>query len=78
MAPLLQQIKKQALRLPPQDRELLASTLLQSLEDVPPDQIEEAWIDEAERRYQDWRSGKSQGVPDAQFFAEMRRELGWH
>jgi putative addiction module component (TIGR02574 family) len=58
MATLLEDIQEQALRLPPEDREALAAALVNSLDDAPLNEIDKAWIAEAERRYEDWRSGK--------------------
>jgi putative addiction module component (TIGR02574 family) len=77
MAGLLDEIKSQALRLPPEDRETLAGALLHSLQEAPLSEIDEAWIAEAERRYQDWRSGKSQLLSGEHLVPDVRRELGW-
>ncbi len=77
MAIELKEIEKQALRLPPKEREVLADRLLHSLNDAPLTGVDEAWLEEAEKRYQDYRKGKSKGIPAEQLFAEIRRELGW-
>jgi putative addiction module component (TIGR02574 family) len=77
MATLLEEIKAQALRLPPDDREMLAGALLHSLDDAPLNDIDAAWIAEAERRYEDCRSGKSQLIPGEHLIDDVRRELGW-
>ena len=52
----LQQIEEQALSLPPTDRELLAQRLLHSLDNAPLSDIDEAWIEEAEKRYNDYNN----------------------
>jgi putative addiction module component (TIGR02574 family) len=77
MAKPIQEIEAQALLLPPEDRETLAGALLHSLQDAPLSEIDEAWIAEAERRYQEWRAGKTELISGDQFFPDLRRELGW-
>lgn len=76
MAKLLEEIQAEALRLSPEDREALAGALLHSLDDAPLNEIDEAWIAEAERRYEDWKAGRAKGVAGEQFFSDLRRELG--
>ncbi len=77
MSPQLQEIEEQALRLPKGDREVLVASLLQSFESGG-EEVDGAWLDEAERRYQEWRAGRSQAEPGGeQFFATARRDLGW-
>ena len=65
----VEELERQALALAPEEREALASHLIHSLENVPLDEVDEAWVAEAERRYQDFRSGKVQGVPCDQVFS---------
>ncbi len=77
MSPRFRQIEEEALRLPPEDRGSLAGVLVQSLEDAPTSEVDAAWIEEAERRYEKWRAGKTEGIPGPQFFPDIRRELGW-
>jgi putative addiction module component (TIGR02574 family) len=77
MPPRLQQIEAEALRLPPDERESLAGVLVQSLEDASVNEIDAAWIEEAEQRFQKWQAGKTDGIPSEKFFSEIRRDLGW-
>lgn len=77
MSPRLQQIEAEALRLPPEERESLAEVLVQSLEDASVNEIDAAWIEEAEQRFQKWRAGKTDGISSEKFFPEIRRGLGW-
>jgi putative addiction module component (TIGR02574 family) len=76
MAKLLEEIQAEALRLSAEDRETLAGALLQSLDDAPLGEIDEAWISEAERRYEEWRTGKTSAIAGETFFSDLRRELG--
>ncbi len=73
----LNDLEQQALLLPPEAREVLASRLLHSLGNEPLNEIDEAWIQEAERRYQNFRLGRTQGISGEHVFDDMRRELGW-
>jgi len=75
---LLEEIRAQALRLSPEDREMLAGALLHSLDDAPLNEIDEAWIAEADRRYDEWLSGKSKTIEGERFFSDLRSELGWN
>lgn len=74
MAHSLAEIENKALRLPPEDRARLAVRLLASLEETAesPEEIEKLWIAEAERRFQELRSGVVQGIPAREVFTELR------
>jgi len=74
MAHSLPEIENNALRLPPEDRARLAVRLLTSLEETTEsaEEIEKLWIAEAERRFQELRSGAVQGIPAREVFAELR------
>ena len=74
MAHSLPEIENNALRLPPEDRARLAVRLLTSLEETAEsaEEIEKLWIAEAERRFQELRSGAVQGIPAREVFAELR------
>ena len=73
----LKEVEKQAFLLPPHERENLAAMLIQSLDNENLTEVDEAWIREAERRYQDYIDGKTQGISGDTVFSEIRRELGW-
>ncbi len=57
MSPQLMECEAQALKLPPTDRAMLAEHLIASLDDLDDQQNEQLWIDEAERRYREYKSG---------------------
>ena len=74
MALSIEEIESDLLQLPRQERAFLADRLLGSLDaevfaEVFND-IEEAWIEEAERRYQEYKSGKRPGIASQAVFAE--------
>lgn len=74
MAPSLPEIENTVLRLPPEDRARLAVRLLASLEETTEsaEEIEKLWVAEAERRFQELRSGTAQGIPAREVFADLR------
>ena len=53
----------EAMLLPEGERRALALWLLDSVGDEPPEEIERAWIEEARRRLDDLRAGRSQAIP---------------
>lgn len=73
MSTPLDKIAKQALKLSPDQRAQLADLLEESLETVPPDQIQKLWVQEAQRRRDEVRSGKVKPVPGEEVIAEARR-----
>ena len=54
----LMECEAQALKLSPADRATLAERLIASLDDLNEQQNEQLWIDEADRRYREYKSGK--------------------
>ena len=76
MSPQLLEVERKAVRLPPKDREILAERLIQSLDEVPLTDVEEAWVKEAERRFAAWRRGERKGIPAARALRQIRKELG--
>ena len=74
MAYSLAEIGDQALRLSPEDRARLARQLLARLEESgeSAEEIEKLWIAEAERRFQELRSGVVQGIPAGEVFSALR------
>lgn len=58
MSPQLMECEGQALKLPPTDRATFAEHLIASLDNLNDLQNEQLWIDEADRRYNEYKSGK--------------------
>ena len=77
MSPHLKEIEEQALLLPPEDKEVLIQRLVNSLDNAPLTDVDEAWIEEAEKRYKEYKEGVTKGIPGEKIFAAIRRELGW-
>ena len=70
MSNLLEKIQNDALSLSGQERAFLADRLLSSLGDDVLTEVDAAWVEETERRYQGYKNGKRQGVSAKDVFAE--------
>ena len=68
----LTELEDEALRLDPRSRARLAERLLGSLDDLAEAEIEELWLDEAERREREWDAGEVEGIPADQVLHELR------
>jgi putative addiction module component (TIGR02574 family) len=75
MAALLEKIEHDALRLSMQERAFLADRLLSSLDGQELNDIDAAWLEEVERRYQEYKKGKRPGIAAQEVFAEADRML---
>ncbi len=68
-----QELEAAALELPSHARARLAEVLIASLDEE--DEIARAWADEAERRYEELRTGAVEAVPAEEVFARIRSRL---
>ncbi len=73
MSDLLKKIENEALDLSVQERAFLADRLLSSLNESPLSDIDIAWLDEAERRYQEYQKGLRPGIPAHEVFSDDER-----
>ena len=64
-----QELEAQALRLARHERARLAQKLIASLDEE--DEIEQAWAEEAERRYEELHAGSVEALPAEQVFAQV-------
>jgi putative addiction module component (TIGR02574 family) len=76
MARRLDELYRQAVELPENDRAELAGLLLESLEAEPDPDIEVAWAEEIERRVRDIESGAAKTIPWEQVRAELHARRG--
>ena len=72
MATTLDQLYLQAQSLPLADRAALAGRLLHNLEGPPDEGIEEAWLDEIQRRLAAYDSGQVQAIPAGEVLEAIR------
>lgn len=59
MAATIKQLEQALLKLTKQERAFLADRLLSSLDGEVLSEVDAAWVAEAERRFQEYKSGKS-------------------
>ncbi len=57
MSPRLMECEAEALKLPPAERATLAERLIASLDELSDKQNEQLWLNEADRRYREYKSG---------------------
>ena len=69
----IDRFEAEALKLPREARARLAEALIASLDEDA--EIERAWEEEAERRYQRYLAGETQALPAAQALAEVEKQL---
>jgi len=69
-------LQREALRLSPDQRAKLISSLVHSLASLSGDQLEALWLDEAERRDREMEEGRVRGVPGNEILARLRARYG--
>ena len=75
MTATLEKVEQEALSLPQDERAFLADRLLSSLGGEVLSDVDAAWVQEAERRYEEYKQGKRQPIPASAVFAEADRIL---
>jgi len=75
MNPNIEALAKETMALDIEDRALLAGKLLLSLDEPTSSEVERLWLDEAERRLDDYREGRVQGIPADEVFRRAISEL---
>ena len=64
------EIIESALKLSPPEKLLIVDSILRSL-DEPDQEVENTWLEEAEKRLKAYREGKLEGVPVEDIFKKM-------
>jgi putative addiction module component (TIGR02574 family) len=59
----IETLEREVLRLPAEDRARLARELLDSLEELPPEELDRLWVEEASRRAAQIDAGEVTLVP---------------
>jgi putative addiction module component (TIGR02574 family) len=75
MSVAMQKIESEALNLDIHSRANLVGKLLLSLDEPTVSEVERLWLDEADRRLHDYRSGKVQAIPGNEVFKRAIAEL---
>ncbi|MGZ5434362.1 MAG: addiction module protein [Thermoanaerobaculia bacterium] len=68
----IEELAREALELDAVSRAELARTLVDSLEDLPEEELDRLWGEEAERRYDEFLAGRVQAYPAEEVFARIR------
>lgn len=72
----IEQLEAEVLKLPADERARLAEKLLESLAGEETDEsVEQAWIEEAHRRYQEMLDGAVVGIPADEAIERARERL---
>ena len=71
----LEDIEKATMQLDLEERASLAGKLLLSLDEPSATEVERLWLEEAERRLEDFRSGKVQSIPAEEVFRRAIAEI---
>jgi len=71
----LSRLEREAGRLSMRDRARLVRRLISSLEEKDDGDIEQAWLDEAEKRLSAYRSGQTTARPGEEIFDEILSEI---
>jgi len=71
----MKQIEAEVMGLEIEARATLAGRLLMSLDAPSDSELERLWLDEAERRLQDYRQGTVRGIPADDVFRRAMAEL---
>lgn len=76
MSPLLEQLEKQARALSPEEKAELARILIEDLDASADPDAERLWLEEAQRRYEAYRTGELTALPGEEVMDRVRRRLG--
>jgi hypothetical protein len=68
----LEEIATEALQMSIASRAALAKRLLDSLDELSPDEVKRLWVAEAARRYQQLRDGTAGSTPSHEVFARLQ------
>ncbi|MDD5673244.1 MAG: addiction module protein [Chitinivibrionales bacterium] len=71
----MKQCEEQALKLASHERALLAERLIESLDELDAVENERIWIEEAERRYSEYKSGKVTARSAAEVMRDARSAI---
>ncbi|MDN5882151.1 MAG: addiction module protein [Nitrosospira sp.] len=76
MAKAISEIRAEIRELEAQEKRELLGLLVADLEGSENGRLDEIWLKEAQRRFQELKDGSVQGNPASQVFARLERRLG--
>ena len=68
-------LEKRARALPPSEKAALIRALIDDLDPGQDPDVERLWLEEAERRYDQYLRGEVEAIPGDEVMAEARRRL---
>jgi putative addiction module component (TIGR02574 family) len=75
MGTLFDELEKQTRALTREEKAALARRLIEELDSAPDVNVEQLWIDEAQRRYDAYRRGELEPVPGEEAIERARKRL---
>lgn len=75
MAKAISEIKAEIQELEPLQKRELLGHLVAELEDSESGKLDEIWLKEAQRRFQEFKAGSARGIPANQVFANLEHHL---
>lgn len=76
MVKAISEIRAEIQELEPLEKRELLGLLVAELEDSDNGDVDEVWLIEAQRRFQELKDGSVQGIPASQVLAKLERRLG--
>ena len=67
----LEDVTTEALAMTVESRAALAKRLLDSLDELAPEEYERLWVEESARRYAQLKSGTARSIPAEEVFAKL-------
>ena len=77
MSAIFDELSNMALSLSPLERARLADLMIESLDAAPLTDVDQAWIDLAQRRADEIRAGTAQTYSAEEVLSEARRSIAW-
>ncbi len=71
----LEKCEKQAKQLPIHERAILIKHLIQGLDELDEQELERLWVQEASRRFEEYKIGNIEARPGLEVFANVRTKL---
>ena len=75
MTKSFEKLEKEARALSSREKAALARTLIEDLDSAGDENVEEIWIEEAQRRYEAYRAGHLEAVPGEEAMQRARQRL---
>ncbi|MCG8554501.1 MAG: addiction module protein [Proteobacteria bacterium] len=70
-----EKLEREARQLGTREKAALARTLIEDLDGITDVDVEKLWIDEAQRRYENFQSGTFQAIPGEEAMQRARQRL---